>query len=217
MKARGPAAAPSRTSRVSRGFGAAAFSTFVALISHVLAGGEVPGALGIVVPLVLAAPACLALAAVRRSWLRLSVSVALSQILFHTLFVLGTASSASMHVMENGGPHAGHGGSTPLLVMTTSEPVTHAGHGGAWMWLAHALAALVTVVALQRGEAVLSRVAHLSSRVTAFLLAPVVRLVALPAHPRSALSSDAGTWVPVARPVLSTGVVRRGPPAPSLP
>lgn len=211
-----PATETSRTSRASRGFVAAAFSTFVALVSHVLAGGEVPGLLGIVVPLVLAAPACLALAGVRRSWLRLSVSVALSQVLFHTLFVLGTAGSASVHAVGDAGIHAGHGAQPALMVMSSSATAAHPTHGDGWMLLAHALAGLVTVVVLHRAEAVLARLTHLSSRVVAFLLPPVVRVVTLPAHPRTALASTAGTWAPILRSVVSSGVVRRGPPALSL-
>ncbi|PFG34925.1 hypothetical protein [Sanguibacter antarcticus] len=206
---------PSRASRATHGFVAAAFSTFVALLSHVLAGGTVPGILGIAVPLLLATSACVALAGLRRSWLRLTGSVALSQILFHTLFVLGTTGTAQ--VVGDGGLHAGHDAQSALVVLSsTTGSMAHAGHSAGWMWLAHALAGVVTIVVLQRGEAVLSRLTRLSSRVAAFLLPPVVRVAALPAHPRTALASAAGTWVPVALPVMSSGVVRRGPPVLSL-
>lgn len=198
--------------RASRGLGAAAFSTFVALISHVLAGGEIPAVLGIAVPLVLAAPACLALARLRRSWLRMSISVGVSQLLFHTLFVLGTTASASADVVSTGGPHADHGAQTALIVVTARDPMTHVSHGGAGMWVAHALAGLVTIVVLQRAEAVLSRLARLSGRLVGFLIPAEVRAVALPTPSRSAVSSDAGTWIAVARSVVSGGVVRRGPP-----
>lgn len=211
-----PRSPASRSSRATRGVSAAVFSTFVALVSHVLAGGQMPGVLGIVVPLVLATSASVALAGLRRSWLRLAGSVALSQLLFHTLFVLGTAGSASVHAVGDAGLHASHGAQPALMVMSTGGSTGHPGHGDGWMWLAHALAGLVTVVVLHRGEAVLARLTHLSSRVVAFLLPPVVRVVTLPAHPRTSLTSTSGVWTPILRPVVSSGMVRRGPPALSL-
>ncbi len=79
-----------RGTRVARGAAAAAVATFVALLSHVSGGGEVPGILGIVVPLALSFVACTALAGRRTSALRLGLAVAVSQVLFHTLFVLGS-------------------------------------------------------------------------------------------------------------------------------
>ncbi|MEP7762824.1 hypothetical protein [Sanguibacter sp. 25GB23B1] len=212
-----PRSPASRSARATRGVSAAVFSTFVALLSHVLAGGQVPGVLGIVVPLVLATSASVALAGLRRSWLRLSGSVALSQLLFHTLFVLGTSGSASVHAVGDAGLHAAHGAQPALMVMSAGgSTAAHTGHSDGWMWLAHALAGLVTVVVLHRGEAVLARLTHLSSRVIAFLLPPVVHVVTLPTHPRTALTSTSGVWIPVLRSVVSSGVVRRGPPALSL-
>ena len=55
-----PARAVSRPARLGRGALAAAFSTFVALASHVLAGGAMPGLLGVLVPLVFATSASIA-------------------------------------------------------------------------------------------------------------------------------------------------------------
>lgn len=213
-----PARRRPHAARAARGAVVAAFSTFVALASHVLAGGAVPGLLGIVVPLVFATSTCIALAGLRRSWLRLSVSVALSQLLFHTLFVVGAASTSTVTVVGGGtGGHAGHGADATLMVMgSAGSSMSHASHAGASMWVAHAVAALVTVVTLQRGEAVLTRFARLAGRLVAVLFLPVVRLLVLPSHPRTALSSVEGSWVPSPLPVVSTGTVRRGPPALSM-
>lgn len=205
-----------RASRAARGALAAVFSTFIALASHVLAGGDVPGPLGIVVPLVFATSSCVALAGLRKSWLRLSVSVGLSQLLFHTLFVIGASSSMSVTGGGSGG-HAGHGADQALMIVgSAGTSMAHGSHTGAGMMAAHAVAALVTVITLQRGEAVLNRLLGLAGRLVAVLLVPAVRLLVLPVHPRSALSSLEGSWTPAPLPVVTTGTVRRGPPALSL-
>jgi hypothetical protein len=131
--------------RVARGTAAAAVSTFVALLSHVAGGGVVPAVEGVAVPLVLSFAVCTVLAGRRLSLPRLAASVVVSQLLFHVLFVLGsptgmtatdgtTASSAHVH---------------SIVLDTTAS---HGHTDGAGMWWAHALAALVTIVALRRGE-----------------------------------------------------------------
>lgn len=202
-----------RTARATRGLAAAGFSTVVALASHVLAGGDLPSLLGVLVPLVFATSACVALAGLARSWLRLSVSVALSQVLFHTLFVIGAAGTSTAVVGAGGGTHAGHGAEPTVLALgSTGSAMAHAGHSGAWMWVAHAAAALVTVVTLHRGEAVLARLTELADRLVAVLFVPVTRLLVLVPHPRTALTSGEGTWAPSPLPVVATSTVRRGPP-----
>jgi len=211
------ASSPQRIVRVSRGVLAAVFSTFIALASHVLAGGDVPGLLGIVVPLVFATSSCIALAGLRKSWLRLSVSVGLSQLLFHTLFVIGASSSMSVTVSGGSGGHAGHGADQALMIVgTAGTSMSHGSHPAAGMMAAHGAAALITVVTLQRGEAVLNRLLRLTGRLVAVLLVPVVHVLVLPVHPLSALSSLEGSWRPSPLPVVATGTVRRGPPALSL-
>ena len=124
----------------------AAVATFVALLSHVSAGGAVPGWLGILIPFVLSLAVCTVLTGRRLSAWRLSVAVVLSQALFHTLFVLGSFAVPGMGQEH----HAMHGiGSTP---QTSSVGMTDALHGDPAMWLGHAAAAVVTILALHRGE-----------------------------------------------------------------
>lgn len=215
-----PTRAVSRSARLGRGFLAAAFSTVVALGSHVLAGGAMPGLLGIVVPLVFATSASITLAGLRRSWLRLSVSVALSQLLFHTLFVVGASSAATVAVVGGTGPHAGHGVDPVLMTLgsaaDSASHAGHAGHAGPWMMLAHAAAAVVTVVTLRRGEVVLARLTSLADSIFSVFVVPVVRLLVLPAHPQAALSGDEGVWVPAPLSAVASSVVRRGPPVLAL-
>lgn len=104
----------SRKLRLLRGVAGASIATFVALASHVWVGGQMPGMLGIAVPWLLSAMVCTLLSGIRLSALRLSVSVLLSQALFHSLFVLGA-------ITPRGGvaPHV-HG---PLVLPSASGAV----------------------------------------------------------------------------------------------
>jgi hypothetical protein len=195
-----------RASRVLQGLVAAVFSTFVALLSHVAGGGAVPGLLGILTPLVLSLPVCVALAGRRLALARLSGSVVVSQLLFHSLFVLGASSGV---VASSAGAHAGH--SAHVAIATTGT----AALAGASMWGAHAFAAVVTVAALHRGGVLMSRFSDIARFVAtvvlrvALLLAPV-RIVAVDAHIPDLI-------VAPRRAVHVVGAVsRRGPPLLSI-
>lgn len=137
-----------RVERAVRGVTAAAFATFVALVSHVAGGGAVPGWLGIVVPFMLGLPVCLVAAGRKPSIPRLAVSTAVSQVLFHVLFSLGTP-SAGVQLIQS--PGASHHGS---MTMVVTDPAGMAGHDhiGAAMWTGHAVAAALTILALYFGE-----------------------------------------------------------------
>lgn len=159
-----------RSARALRAVGAASISTFVALFSHVAAGGTVPGFAGIAVPLALAVLFCLPLAGRRLSVVRLGLSVVVSQTLFHTLFVLGASGPASS---APSGGHAAHGaqfiptaGVAPA-VSSFYEPV---------MWIGHLVAAIVTITALHHGERVIERIAALRDRIWAAMYPAVVVL-----------------------------------------
>ncbi|RWZ52747.1 hypothetical protein ELQ90_02040 [Labedella phragmitis] len=130
--------------RVTRGAAAAGVSTFVALLSHVAGGGIVPAVEGVAVPLVLSLALCTALAGRRLSLPRLMASVVVSQVLFHALFVLGSPTGITA---TDGTTTAAHVHSIVL-----DSTAAHGHTDGAGMWWAHALAALVTIVALRRGE-----------------------------------------------------------------
>jgi hypothetical protein len=86
-----------RSIRTLRGVVAAALSTFVAPLAHIAAGGSMSGVLGIVVPLVFSTLVCVLLAGRRLSILRLSLSVAVSQVMFRTLFVPASLSARGRH------------------------------------------------------------------------------------------------------------------------
>lgn len=144
-------------------------ATSAALLTHLAGGGALPGGLGIAVPWALSLAACTILAGRRLSFWRTAVSVALSQVLFHTLFVLGTPTAAG-----SAGQHLGHGMPGGPA---TSSAVTAAGspegppagladllQAGPEMWFWHGVAAAVTVAALYSGERVLLRLRELAGR-----------------------------------------------------
>jgi hypothetical protein len=194
----------SRASRVTRGTTGAAVATFVALLSHVSAGGQVPGWLGIAVPLVLSVFVCTLLAGRRLSMWRLGVSVALSQFLFHVLFVVGTVSAGGV---ATGGHHHG----PPVLL--DAAPVSAAITGDALMWAMHAVAAVVTVAALHRGERVLARLGEIAGELSRWVRRRLVLVVIVPA-PRPVRRVGARFFLvrtPGRRAFLA-GVTRRGPP-----
>jgi hypothetical protein len=129
--------------RVARGAIAAGLSTFVALLSHVVGGGIVPAVEGVAVPLVLSLAVCTVLAGHRLSLPRLAGSVVVSQLLFHALFVLGSPTG----VTATDGTASAHAHSVVL-----DSTAVHGHTDGPAMWWAHAFAALITIVALRRGE-----------------------------------------------------------------
>ncbi|RZU66604.1 hypothetical protein EV379_2967 [Microterricola gilva] len=194
-----------RAARTLKGLAAASFSTFVALFSHVSGGGAMPGLLGVLVPLILALPFCVAFAGRRLSVPRLAASVAVSQFLFHSLFSMGATSAPAMGSMSG---HAGHG---MPIVLDAALPA-QLGHSDSQMWAAHLVAGVLTVAALYSGEAVLARLAAF----TCFLLRRIVpALVGGPATPpRLSLTLravDLTTRMPLG--VFPSSAPHRGPPA----
>lgn len=191
---------PSRLPRVLRGGIAASVATWAALLSHVSAGGEIPGWLGIAVPLVLSLAVCTALAGRRLSLVRLALAVTGSQLIFHTLFVVGA-------VTPSGTSHAHH-----LLPMTDAAATTTAIGADPLMWAMHGAAAAVTTLVVHRGEraarTLLAVAADIARWVRRRILAAVLALGALdlPALP---VAPDAA---PVLRSIVLRTAAGRGPP-----
>lgn len=158
-------------------------------MSHVAAGGAVPGWLGVAVPWVLAAMVCTVLAGRALSLWRLTIAVVLSQTLFHTLFVLGTVTpgaAISGHV---------HGAAAaPAGQATAAAPAPDLA-----MWASHLAAAVLTIVVLHRGEAAVRRLLALASEVFDAL--------------RLRLDVVDGIRIPALRPAPATAEApRRSPP-----
>ena len=197
----------SRATQATRGAVSAAVATFTALAFHVLAGAPLPGAVGILVPFVLSVLVSVALIGRRLSLPRLAVTVTVSQVLFHVLFVLGTPVGSSPHALH------GHANHDPLAVAAalggvTASPIDM--HAGVGMWVSHAVAAIVTVAALHRGESVLRMLLRLLFRTCASWSSPAPAPVTVEGHgaptPRPIAVADALVQL------VSTVAVRRGPP-----
>lgn len=209
----------SRWARLTRGTLASGTAILVSSLFHVAGGGAAPGAIPLVLSLAFATLASVALTARRLSLWRLTLAVASSQFLFHALFSLG-----------GGGAHftAGIPARTPAATavdgMTHLHPGAHltlvggampASHGSELspsMWLTHATAVLVTVVALRFGEQAFwglfntarVRIERAADRLVVVPV-PVVASVAAPAAAEPARLRDLG--LPLAR------LRHRGPPA----
>ena len=164
-----------RAARTARGTVSAAVSLFVALCSHALAGGGMPGLAGIALCAAFATLVCIALAGRRLSLPRLSVSVVASQFLFHALFSEFTASSGPV-VPAMAGMHAVTEGAA---IHATAHPAMPA-----WMWVAHAVAAVVTIAALRFGERAFWAVVTLVAPRALRMLVPTVTPSPRPARPR---------------------------------
>jgi hypothetical protein len=195
---------PSRKPAVVRGFATSSLAIFVALAGHVSGGGEMPGPLGILVPWLFAFMVSVLLAGRTLSLTRLTLSVAVSQFLFHVLFVLGTVTPSGAAIRHvHGAP----------LVLPAAEGSAVVATADAAMWLGHALAAIVTVAALHRGERLLLTLRDLAVR----LIRWVRRRADVTLAPRSAASPFrlAGLFlVRTARRLrLLTPLLGRAPPA----
>lgn len=215
-----------RVRRVRLAFVAASASTFIALASHVFAGGGMPGFLGIAFPLGLAVLACILLGRIRTDSLRLALSVGASQFLFHTLFVLGTP-PASVGAGPTADAHAGHGQLAASSAMadfatsagaSTTGAALHLGHDGPLMWAMHAVAAVLTALALYFGETLLAKLATAKDAAVELLL-PTARtlflVLARALHPSATVDSAPLElpWVPALTVRAERATRRRGPPA----
>lgn len=209
----------SRGARVARGFAAAAVATLVAALFHMAGGGQAPSAVALTLSLVFSSLGSIALVGRRAAAWRLTLSVLVSQFLFHALFTLSPSASfsgmpadghlhAGMHLTMVAGPASASatGMSMPAMIVGESP----------WMWLSHGAAALLTIVVLLHGERTLLAVA----RFAFFVLRRLVdRVSAVQAQPLRRLTASVAA-VPRALHSLGTvldGRPRRGPPAAFLP
>jgi hypothetical protein len=144
----------SRASRVFRGFAVAAVATFVAAFFHVAGGGAPPSILALTLTMAFAGLSSIFLLGRRLSAWRQAAAVAVSQLLFHVLFVIGTPagglsvasgshlhSGAHLQFSEAGGSVAADSAMGSMSLLPTPA-----------MWFAHVCAATLTIFAVRFGE-----------------------------------------------------------------
>jgi hypothetical protein len=181
----------SRWSRVARGGAAATFATLTAAVSHGLAGGIPPTVFGLVASLVISGMVATVLAGRRLSWVRLTLTIGISQVLFHALFSgLGTPVVAE---------HVHAAGRIDALTAT---------HDHQGMWLAHVAAGVVTLLAFRYGEVAFWGMARLAQLLVSRL---VRRVIPSPASLPPRLAPVAPLLAPLSA-VLVTSMRDRGPP-----
>ncbi|MBC7442363.1 MAG: hypothetical protein H7311_07555 [Ramlibacter sp.] len=201
-----------RWARFVRGWVTASVAVFVAALSHVAAGGNAPGLLSAGLALAFAGMASVLLAGRGLSLPRLSLSVGLSQLLLHALFGLGGTSGVTI----TGGHH--HGALT-LSADAGAPPLMSAGGlmpDSTWMWVGHGLAALLTIVALHRGEKTFWALLEDAANHLALVRIPHLAPVRVHSDAATVRPGFGRVFVPADLGVLLGSVLRRGPPARAL-
>lgn len=184
----------SRWARVARGATAAAFAVFVAAFSHTAVGGPAPSVFGIAVSFVISIALCTMLAGRAASLWRLVVSVGVTQFLFHGLFSgLGTPIAAA-HDMT-------------AMSVDAAAPAHH--HDSPAMWLAHAVAGVITVVALRYSAAAFWGIAATARLLFARLVGVLVPVISSPRAPQAVVDR---AFLPRDLTLLLSSMRHRGPP-----
>jgi hypothetical protein len=191
-----------RRIRVARGVAASSAATLIALAGHVVAGGAVPSPLLVAIPLVLSWLPGVALIGRRPRLWRQAAVILPAQAALHAVFA---ATGTAVAPMTD--PDAMPGMGAPPVALPWHSGV----HEPSAMWLGHALAALLTVLAWQRGERAFWTLVRLAREAVAAVLLP--RAVAPAPVDAPRLRPDGARVLP--RPARRAGRrhPRRGPPA----
>lgn len=205
----------SRGARLARGWVVGAFATAVAALSHALAGGGTPGWLALAVGVVFSGLVGTVATGPRPSLARLAIAVTVGQVAFHAAFsYLGTSAASASSSLATAAGHQHTAAMGDMAGMAgAAAPATSALHhaDGPLMWVAHALAAVATILFLRHAEralwSLLTRVALRA--ITPLRSATSATPVAI-ALPRLAAVTSPPPLSPGIR-LLST-LSRRGPP-----
>ncbi|MFJ3311601.1 hypothetical protein ACIPJU_02125 [Micrococcus endophyticus] len=154
---RGPA-------RLARGVAGALAMTVLAALFHAAAvpGAGLPDARVAAFAAVLAAPVCTALAGRALSLWRTAAAVAVAQGLFHVLYGIAAGGHAVAPAAGVDPAHLHHAAAAagPLVSVSAGPAAGHVHAADPLMLAAHAAAAVLTVLVLRRGEALVLAVAE---------------------------------------------------------
>lgn len=142
----------SRQLRLLRGTAASSVATIIAAVSHTIGGGAPPHPLLVLALSVFLTPLAALVVGRRLNLLGLSAAVAMSQTIFHVLFVALNATATGTGTAG----HAHHLVASPSPLPLTPITTVSADTG---MLGAHIIAALVTTAMLWRGERMLLAIA----------------------------------------------------------
>lgn len=197
--------------RIVRGWIGALVCTGLAAASHALADGQLPPLPILGLLLCLSAVVCTALATNKISVLRTSLAVAMSQGIYHSAFALFGHNHQSSAMAGGGGIHAGHAahGITLGLDFPVAAAAATDVHGSGLMATAHLAAALLTIMALRKGETAVRAIAD-----AIFLYVPrlILFVRAIQAVRGKQPLLDVAYRSLVLRDVLRPALRRRGPP-----
>lgn len=192
-----------RQLRLVRAAAVSSIATLLAALSHTLGGGSAPHPLLILAVATLLTPLSALLVGARQSRGRVAATIVLGQAAFHLLFQALGSPTGTTSVGATSLVGGGHSHVIDLAALGSASPVAGP---GVLMLFAHAVAAMLTIVLVWHGEAVVRVV----TRWVEALLRQVAA-VAPPQHRRPpGLRSIA---VPSFDAAVSAAVPRRGPPA----
>jgi hypothetical protein len=186
-----------RGARTLRGAAFACIATLVAAVAHTLGGGGAPSPLFCAVVAALALPFAVAFAGRTDAAWRTWAAVGVSQLLFHLAFAITGDVGAASAAPEHAHMHAVVPLTSGAVAVAPVDPV---------MVLAHVLGAIVTALAVRRGETIVRAVIRWYRRA----LARASRFVARAAEPRVLIAVLAR--IPSGLPIALGAVTRRGPP-----
>ncbi|WP_146086443.1 hypothetical protein [Rathayibacter sp. AY1D1] len=196
-----------RGARVARGVAAALAATATAAASHTLAGAETPAPAVLALAAAFAVVVCVLLSGRRPSLPRLTLSVLLSQIAYHGLFLI-TGSGGEVSVVGTTGTGAHfHDGSTIELIAGGGGHAAHA----PLMLVAHLAAAAFTIAAFRYGERLFWTLGAGLQRVVVRIVARA-SAVALPSAPGVSMTGTHEPRAPRSLDAVLSILRHRGPP-----
>lgn len=194
-----------RRIRVVRGVLASSTATAAALVSHLVAGGSVPVPAVVAAVLVLGWLPGVALIGRRPTLARQAAVIVPVEAALHLAFSVPVAVATG----TSDGPRTTASVHTHMVAMGPLRTMSGM-HASPLMWVGHAVAALLTLLAWRTGEQAVRRLAALVALGGRRLLGRVAVVRALPLR-RPAVRIDRTTVPPRVRTVVAVAP-RRGPP-----